>query len=387
VPFAVGEQIEAEDYNNGGAGVAYADTDPENLGNANYRTREGVDVYNVPPTIGTGRIVAEEVMEYLTYFFTTTADDASYTLQAKLGGFGDTLVQAFIFPLGLLPNEGGRLFETQLMVPSTFNGPLVVRDFDKSFRLPAGRHLMYVTINSGPNEPGGPVGAGIGATLDWFKVVRDVTPPQVAFSTFEYAFAPPRVRVQFSEDVSASLSASDLTVRNTATGIVYSAASLTPGGEADEATFTLPANLPDGNYQATLSGTGVTDFNGNPLDGNGDGTGGDGYTFNFFHLPGDINRDRKVNFSDLVTVAQNYNTSGKTFFQGDFTGDGNVNFLDLIVIAQRYNLSLPAAGAAPATAPLATVNKADGIKALFNTPTLAAARRPAVFNVRRTIRR
>jgi hypothetical protein len=57
-----------------------------------------------------------------------------------------------------------------------------------------------------------------------------------------------------------------------------------------------------------------------------------------------------VDFNDLVSLAQNYNsTGGKSWAEGDFTGDGNVDFNDLVMLAQRYNTSLAAVGgAAPA---------------------------------------
>jgi hypothetical protein len=43
----------------------------------------------------------------------------------------------------------------------------------------------------------------------------------------------------------------------------------------------------------------------------------------------------------LVRLAQNYNTTGKSWWQGDFTYDGVVNFNDLVKLAQNYNTTLP----------------------------------------------
>ena len=43
-PFAVGQTIEAENYDSGGEGIAYHDTTPANLGGANYRPGDAVDV-------------------------------------------------------------------------------------------------------------------------------------------------------------------------------------------------------------------------------------------------------------------------------------------------------------------------------------------------------
>jgi hypothetical protein len=60
--------------------------------------------------------------------------------------------------------------------------------------------------------------------------------------------------------------------------------------------------------------------------------------------PGDANHDGDVDFLDLATLAQSYNTAGgRTFEQGDFNGDGNVDFLDLAKLAQNYNTGLPSA--------------------------------------------
>ena len=56
-------------------------------------------------------------------------------------------------------------------------------------------------------------------------------------------------------------------------------------------------------------------------------------------LKGDANLDRSVAFSDLVSLAQNYNTSGKSWSDGDFTYEGTVNFNDLVPLAQNYNAS------------------------------------------------
>jgi len=96
--------------------------------------------------------------------------------------------------------------------------------------------------------------------------------------------------------------------------------------------------------------------------------------------PGDANRDGKVDFADLVTLAQNYNTmSGATWAKGDFTGDGKVDFADLVQLAQNYNVGTGAAAAASpaqssavvASAPepaalLASVSSRKGNKSLFS---------------------
>jgi hypothetical protein len=75
---------------------------------------------------------------------------------------------------------------------------------------------------------------------------------------------------------------------------------------------------------------------------------------------GDANLDGRVDFTDLVAMAQNYNTlTGQAVWSaGDFTYDGNVDFNDLVLLAQNYNQGAAApvmamvAALAPAAKPV-----------------------------------
>jgi autotransporter-associated beta strand protein len=69
-----------------------------------------------------------------------------------------------------------------------------------------------------------------------------------------------------------------------------------------------------------------------------------------YTLAGDADLNRAVGFTDLVHLAQNYNTAGRFWSDGDFNYDGNVDFNDLVKLAQNYNTALPAAAAAAGTA-------------------------------------
>jgi len=59
---------------------------------------------------------------------------------------------------------------------------------------------------------------------------------------------------------------------------------------------------------------------------------------------GDANLDGKVDFADLVRIAQNYGAKPGmgAWNKGDFTYDGVVDFSDLIAIAQNYGAAMPA---------------------------------------------
>jgi T5SS/PEP-CTERM-associated repeat protein/autotransporter-associated beta strand protein len=128
---------------------------------------------------------------------------------------------------------------------------------------------------------------------------------------------------------------------------------------------TVNALVKSGYNGGTWDGTGIMTVASTPTTGLGiapaeevglaGGTFGDvpvaaGDVLIAFTLYGDANLDRQVGFADLVRLAQNYNGTGKYWFQGDFNYDGSVNFLDLVKLAQNYNTSLPSApiaGAGP----------------------------------------
>lgn len=180
--------------------------------------------------------------------------------------------------------------------------------------------------------------------------------PQIFSGGFSYG-AGPTITIKFSKDVGASLSVSDLSIANLTKGTTVDPQQVTFSYDptTQTATWQLAADLADGNYHASMVAANVTDAQSRTLDANGDGTAGDDYSYDFFHLAGDANHDRTVGFADLVAVAQNYGASGgKTYAQGDFNFDGAVNFSDLVTVAQHYGVSLAAiaAPAMPAAAPV-----------------------------------
>jgi hypothetical protein len=88
-----------------------------------------------------------------------------------------------------------------------------------------------------------------------------------------------------------------------------------------------------------------------------------------FTLRGDANLDQRVDFIDLVRLAQNYNTTAKGWWQGDFTYDGSVDFDDLVKLAQNYNSSL-----FPSAVPGAPVEfQTDVARAFASVPEPASA--------------
>jgi hypothetical protein len=73
-----------------------------------------------------------------------------------------------------------------------------------------------------------------------------------------------------------------------------------------------------------------------------------------FTVAGDASLDGKVDFTDLVALAQNYGTTVSDvteswWYRGDFNYDGKVDFVDLVRLAQNYDTSLPEAAIPGAT--------------------------------------
>lgn len=152
---------------------------------------------------------------------------------------------------------------------------------------------------------------------------------------------PHAITYLFDEDVSASLVPADWTVTNTTTSTTF-APTVAYNASLNRAILRFPATttlgiagmLPDGNYTSFFNRTNITDLAGNSMDSNSNRS--------FFVMMGDANHDRSVNFDDLLLLAQNYGTNGKTYSAGNFnySTDGAVTFDDLLLLAQRYGTTL-----------------------------------------------
>src|SRR5665213_2017950 len=158
-PFTIGQTIEAEDYDLGGEGVAYHDTTPKNLGGANYRPGDAVDVqaggsngYDVGYA---------EASEWLTYTI-DVPQAGTYTLQASVADIAaGGLFHANFSGINLtgaisIPNTGG--WQTYRTVASA------------SFTLPAGQMVMRIALDQ--NAASYAVG-----NFDYFKITAPAVPP------------------------------------------------------------------------------------------------------------------------------------------------------------------------------------------------------------------
>ena len=156
----------------------------------------------------------------------------------------------------------------------------------------------------------------------------------------------------FSEDVSASLGEDDLVLFNDSTA---EPVDLTPiaeptwDGGTNTATWTFAGAVIDrGFHTATLVAAGISDAAGNPLDGDGNGTGGDDFVATevagnplLVAIPGDVDLDGAVTIlienpmfggdplpGDAVILNGNIGiSSGALWADGDVDGDGAVTIL------------------------------------------------------------
>ena len=173
----------------------------------------------------------------------------------------------------------------------------------------------------------------------WFTLADDVA-PALARSNYnaEGVGQTPSVTLRFSEPLTKTLTAGDLTLIERSTGLPVSNIGLSVNASSDAATITftgIPQGvLPDGRYRLQIPVGAMSDAAGNFATGTAN--------FDFFVLAGDANHDATVDFNDLLLIAKNYGGTAKTFSQGnfDYSADGKVTFDDLLILARNYNKSL-----------------------------------------------
>lgn len=199
--------------------------------------------------------------------------------------------------------------------------------------LEPGTYFVRVFVER-PERPDEQSSARTNYTLD-FQLVAPVEDPAPAVlsSSFLFETGPTGLSVTFSEDVSGTLTRDDVIVTDgNGSAVPLGEMFYDPATHVAYFSFVTAANptglLPEGDYTVTIDGSAnLRDEAGIALESTFNG--------NFHVLLGDANRDRSVNFDDLLVLAQNYDAAG-TFSQGDFDYDGTVEFDDLLLLAQRY---------------------------------------------------
>lgn len=105
---------------------------------------------------------------------------------------------------------------------------------------------------------------------------------------------------------------------------------------------TQAGSLLDGNYVMTVQAA-LVSANGQQLDGNGDGNGGDNYPFAFFRIFGDATGEGTVDLTDFITLrgAMGSDTASPNYLSYfDANGDGFVDLSDLTEFRDRFGESI-----------------------------------------------
>jgi Carbohydrate binding module (family 6)/Fibronectin type III domain len=318
--------LEAEEYDLGGPGIAYLDSDATNNGNGagnTYRTTEQVDIGNDAAASG-GRLVGwTEPGEWLAYTVeVAVAGTYHLDIQYNSGGPGGTLR----VEVGTVGQVGGGLVLAPVNLAGTGNWSGNFQTI-RIANVPLSAGVQWIRL----------VHVTGGYNLDRIVATPvDVTAPAVSTKTFTYD-TEQAMAWTFTEDVSASLGLDDFTLTNLTSNSIIPDSSLTLSYDSLTNTATIRPSgsfiLPDGRYALTINNAGVTDQAGINL------MASDSLAFGV--LAGDANGDGFVNFSDLLALAQNYSQLLRSFASGDFNYDGQINFSDLLILAQNYGVSLP----------------------------------------------
>lgn len=175
------------------------------------------------------------------------------------------------------------------------------------------------------------------------------------------------VSITFSEDV--HVAAGDLRIAGSRTGNVPTLAS--GGFSYDPFTRTASWRLVGwtfGDQYVLVVGDGVTDLEGNALDGewvnpsalavthaaisefpSGDGVAGGNFTFVATLLPADANLDNRVDLIDWTILGENYGAQlAAVFSDADTNGDGAVDLIDLDAFGSQWGSDLSDAIRLPA---------------------------------------
>jgi hypothetical protein len=204
-----------------------------------------------------------------------------------------------------------------------------------SANLDPGTYVVRAYLPMGEGQANSDQTIGGDYTLSYkTAAITDNSPPLVSASGFQYEVKSTGIYFDMNQDVAGSINLSDASVIGLDSGFTfplrqthYDPATHTVGFD-----FQAPV-LPDGRYRATLAAGSLKDLSNNPL--------ANAYTFDFYVLSGDFNRDQVVNFDDLLRLAQNYGRiDTATFSMGDANYDRSVDFDDLLILAQQYGSSL-----------------------------------------------
>jgi hypothetical protein len=140
-PFAVPGIIQAEDFDNGGEGVAYHDTTSGNSGNSTYRSTD-VDISQCPTGTSCGRLIG----------YVKATEWLDYTINVATTGIYDFAVHgSYGFTTGLFHIEIDGVDKTGSMtIAPTGDSWIVKATYKAGVSLTAGPHVLRIVVDQEP---------------------------------------------------------------------------------------------------------------------------------------------------------------------------------------------------------------------------------------------
>jgi PKD repeat protein len=177
--------IQAENYDLGGQGVAYNDTDPANDG-GQYRTTEGVDVETTSDTGGGYDVGYTATGEWMKYTVNVTTA-GTYTLQLRLASIttGNTLHVELdgvnISGTITVPNTAGwQTYQTvSVTTPSITSGQHIIRIYEETggFNI---NYINFVALPAAPVVSSAATATGTTGTAFSYTITASNTPTSYA---------------------------------------------------------------------------------------------------------------------------------------------------------------------------------------------------------------
>ena len=176
------------------------------------------------------------------------------------------------------------------------------------------------------------------STFDNVSLVGANDAPVLTGGSYLFDADEPYVRIQGSERLFAGANLGNLTLRNLTTGGNHDGAITAIAGPAGdqnaiEVRYFAGGQLPNGNYRLTVPAGAVVDSQG--------AANTSAFSYEFFILAGDANRDRTVDLADFVILRNNFNQTNRLFSQADFNYDGTVDLQDFVILRNNFGQSVP----------------------------------------------
>ena len=305
--------INVADFDQGGSGLAYHDNDAVNVAVQYYGMAAGYRLTAVDD------MFIQDGSETPMVGWTAAGEWLCYTVNVAVGGayrFNISVASAQVVPGAFHMEIDGRNVTGPVVLPDTGSWQNWQTISSGPFTIAAGQHLVRLADDT--NGSDGTIG-----NFKWFDVSAVASAAPAAVTGVRATPGGRQVTLAW-QPIAGAL-----------TYNIYRGTN--PGGEAMTPIATnlagtefVDSGLNPGTtyyYQVSAVSLGM------------EGSRSDETAVTAM-LPGDVNGDGIVDFTDLLILAHNYQRGNGTWSSGDLNGDGNVNFADLLILAQNFGKSI-----------------------------------------------